>query len=271
MATTRDARLAPVTARDGADTRNKDNSGKVATGTEEVTRLGGGDQKRVGQTAALYLVPAGETGYWTNYLRLADAYVNGEDMFQFVSYKTQQSYNEQDIQRECNRIGPNTEGMLNLYRESYNRCITEFRKTLLSNHLENALEYLEDFKKEQREQEDAAKVIQNWFRAFPKISETGTLVAEDEEPEDYGKCVNCDERRIGMFVELCADCYWTEDSWIKSMRRNGIASSQQECGGCHKTDEMAHGTNFCWDCFEAAQEWEDELIDSYERKFDYDY
>jgi hypothetical protein len=52
MATSMDARLAPVTARDGADTRNKDNSGMAAAGTGEVTRLGGGDQERVGQTAA---------------------------------------------------------------------------------------------------------------------------------------------------------------------------------------------------------------------------
>lgn len=52
MATSMDARLAPVTARDGADTRNKDNLGKAAAGTEEVTRLGGGVQERVGQTAA---------------------------------------------------------------------------------------------------------------------------------------------------------------------------------------------------------------------------
>jgi hypothetical protein len=262
MATARDARLANVAARDGADTRKKDNSGKVATRTEEVTRVGGGDHERVGQTAAMYLVPAGEPAYWTNYLRLADAYVNGDDCFRFVSYKTQQSYNEQDIQRECNRIGPNTEGMLNLYRQSYNQAITEFRKTHSSNHLENALEYLEDFKKEKREQEDAAKVIQAWFRSFPKISETGTLIAEDE---DYGKCVNCDERRIGMFVELCADCYWTEDSWIKSMRRNAIPSSQRECDACHETTEMSRDGEHCWDCYEALQEWEDE------RKFDYDY
>jgi hypothetical protein len=153
----------------------------------------------------------------------------------------------------------------------YNQSITEFRKTHSSNHLEDALEYLEDFKKEQREQEKAAKVIQSWFRAFPKISETGTLIAEDREPEDYGKCVNCDERRIGMFVELCADCYWSEDSWIKSMRRNAIPSSQRECFACHETTEMSRDGEHCWDCFEALQEWEDELIDSYERKFDHEY
>lgn len=265
MATSMEVRLAPVTARDGADTRNKD----------VVTRLGGGDQERDAQTAAMYLVPNCDAGYWENYLRLADAYVAGEDIFQFQSFKTQQSYNEQDIQRACNRIGPNTEGMLNLYRQSYNQAITEFRKTHSCDALENALEYLVDFQKEQAEQETAAKTIQSWFRSFPKISETGTYIAEDIEPEDYGKCVKCDERRIGMFVELCADCYWSEDAEFKRMarlqRQNAIPSSHQHCPGCQQTAEISRDETHCWDCYEALQEWKDAEYDAYERKFDHEY
>ena len=132
---------------------------------------------------------------------------------------------------------------------------------------QTAAMYLEDFKKHRREQEDAAKTIQNWFRAFPKIPETGTFIAEEE---DYGKCLKCNERRIGMFIELCADCYWSEDAYLKSMRRNAIPS-HRECEACHKTSEMAHDGDFCWDCFEALQEWEDAQIDSYERRFDHEY
>lgn len=248
----------------------------AAAGTEEVTRLGGGDQERDAQTAAMYLVP--NSAHWENYIRLADAYVAGEDLFQFQSYRVQQSYNEEDIQRDCNRVGPHTEGMLNLYRQSYNHAITEFRKTQSCNALENALEYLEDFKKEQSEQaeqENAARVIQSWFRSFPKISETGTLIAEDNEPEDYGKCVNCDERRIGMFVELCADCYWTEDAEFKRMayaqRQNAIPSSQQRCPGCQQTAEVSRDEVHCWDCYEAFQEWQDAEDRAYERKFGYTY
>ncbi len=133
--------------------------------------------------------------HWTNYKRIADMYVAGnEDAFVFVSYTTQQSYNEQEIQTECNRIG---EGMKNLYRQSYNRCIVKFRKTPDSSYIEDALEYLEDFKNED--------------------DDTGTLVADE--------CTECgEEPRIGEHTELCADCYWSEDSYMKRMRRNAIPS-----------------------------------------------
>ena len=150
-----------------------------------------------------YLIPTGADiqgspmhAHWTNYKRLADLYVAGhDDAFMFVSYKTQQSYNEEEIQKECDRIG---EGMQNLYRQAYNQAITKFRKTHDSNDLENALEYLAQY-----EDED---------------EETGTLVADDEQ------CENCDEPRIGEYTQLCADCYWSEDSYLKRMRRNAIPS-----------------------------------------------
>jgi bacillopeptidase F (M6 metalloprotease family) len=146
-----------------------------------------------------YLIPTGANiegspmhAHWTNYKRLAELYVAGnEDTFMFVSYKSQQSYNEEEIQKECDRIG---EGMKNLYRQAYNQAITQFRKTHDSSDLENALGYLEDFK---NENEDDG---------------TGTLVAEE--------CSRCgEEAGIG---ELCADCYWSEDSYLKRMRRNAL-------------------------------------------------
>jgi hypothetical protein len=147
-----------------------------------------------------YLIPTGADvegspmhAHWTNYKRLADLYVAGnDDAFMFVPYKKQQSYNEDAIQLECDRLG---EGMKNLYRQYYNQAITVFRKTQDSSQLENALEYLEDFKKE----DDG----------------TGTLIADE--------CVKCgEEAGVG---ELCADCYWSEDSYLKRMRRNAIPSS----------------------------------------------
>lgn len=150
-----------------------------------------------------YLIPTGADvegspmhSYWTNYKRLADLYVAGnDDAFMFVPYDTQQSYNEQDIQNECNRIGED-EGIRNMYRQYYNKYITKFRKTQNQADLDTALEYLEDFKKQD---------------------------------DDYGNCTKCDEEpRIGEYTELCADCYWSEDSYLKSMIRNGIASSDKE-------------------------------------------
>ena len=52
MATSEVSRLASATARDGVDTRNKDNSGKAAAGTGETTRSGAGDREQDGSDAA---------------------------------------------------------------------------------------------------------------------------------------------------------------------------------------------------------------------------
>jgi hypothetical protein len=197
---------------------------------QETTRLGAGDQIRDGQTAA-YLAPPGAdvegslmNAYWRNYLALADHYVNGHDeMFMYVSFERQQSYNEADIARECNRVAPNTEGILNLYRQYYNQAITEYREDKNEKTLECALGYLEEFKSEQREQEKATKALQAWFRGT-RISETGTYIAEEEE---RGECPMCGER--SMYDEgLCVDCYWTDDSRRKKMRRQNAISPRYD-------------------------------------------
>ena len=213
MATLVEARLASGTARDGVDTRLE--------GEKDLTVACNEKQERDGQTAALYSMPPGAEvvgspmhAYWSNYRRLADAYVNGEDCFIWVSYKTQQSYNEKDIERLINR----TDEILHMYRMFYNSAITEFRKSLDSRDLEDALEYMADFNKEQIELQTAAKTIQTWFRSFPKISETGTYIAEEEE---HGECYKCGDR--SMFeTGLCADCYWSEDAHIKNLRRRAM-------------------------------------------------
>jgi hypothetical protein len=46
MATTQESRLAPVTARDGVDTRTKENSATAAAGTGETTSSGAGDREQ---------------------------------------------------------------------------------------------------------------------------------------------------------------------------------------------------------------------------------
>ena len=52
MATTRDAQLATATARDGVDTRKKDNCGTAAAVKQKTTHMGAGDHVRGGQLAA---------------------------------------------------------------------------------------------------------------------------------------------------------------------------------------------------------------------------
>lgn len=192
MATFMAPRLAFVTARDGVDTRNKDMT--VACNEK---------QERVGQSAAFYMAPPGADkvgsamhAYWTNYLRLADAYVNGLDYFQFVSYADQQCSNEAAIERV---ISP-TDGVLHLYRMWYNSSITNFRKSLDSSDLEDALEYQSMFAKEKADQESAILVLQRWARSL------------------VPRC-HCGARSMFDDGGLCVDCHWTEDGRRKKMRR----------------------------------------------------
>jgi hypothetical protein len=166
-----------------------------------------------GQTAALYLVPHGAevegspmNACWANYMNLANGYVNNVEYFQFVSFDTQQGYNEEDIRRES----PPTEEIITLYREFYNQKITDFRRTHSATDLEDALEHLANFNKERREREGAANKIQQWYCV--RLSDTGTYIA-DEPP----LCGQCDAP--ATVSGLCADCYWEEDQRIKDTRR----------------------------------------------------
>jgi hypothetical protein len=203
-----------------------------------------------GQTAALYLAPPGAdvegslmNAYWKNYLALANAYVEGKDeMFMYVSFERQQSYNEADISRECNRIAPNTEGILNLYRQYYNQAITEYREDKDSNPLECALGYLEEFKAEQRAQASASKTLQTWFRGA-RISDTGTYIAEEVCP--------CGERSMFEDGGLCADCHWEEDAVMKRKRRRtmyGGAIVIDTCGCCGDAEQILVGNDMCGWC-----------------------
>ncbi len=225
MATSMEVRLAPVTARDGVDTRKKDNSVMPAGGSGETTRLGAGDHVRDAQTAAIaYLVPPGAevegsvmNTYWTNYLRTAENYIKGDplEFFKFTSFKHQQGFNEADIKRECYKLGAGEE-MLTIYRQFYNSYVTEYLAEPNPRRLKYALEFLADYNKELAEQNNAAKLIQQAYRSFKvQVSDTSVFIVEEE----YGKCLKCDEPSMGVFVKLCADCYWTEDSDIKRKRR----------------------------------------------------
>jgi hypothetical protein len=156
-----------------------------------------------------YLVPPGAevegsamNAYWTNYIRLADAYVNGYDFFQWVSFEKQQERNEIDIQYECNILGPNTEAILNVHRQFYNQAVTELRKDDDEYSRKFAMELLNNYNDELKNQQSAAKKIQDWFRKQIHCTDCGL------------------ECRMARFTPLCAACYWEEDAHMKRQRRS---------------------------------------------------
>lgn len=261
-----EVRLAPVTARDGVDTRTKENSGKAAAGTGETPCLEVRSQDRDEQSAALsYLIPPGAevegslmNAHWTNYLRLVDTYVQGDSVhfFKFKTFESQQSVNERNIERECRKLGGGEE-MLNVFRQFYNAQVTDYSCNPTTLTLNYATELLEKYNEELSKQNRAATVIQHVYREFktPKveISDTGTFIAEDD------KCTLCDEPRMGEFVELCADCYWTEDAHIKRERRairhNAIPSNDITLGMVHPELDVSALVNKSIDMTGNA-EWE---------------
>ena len=160
------------------------------------------------QTEMDYIVPPGAdvegtamNAHWTNYMRLADAYVNDYDFFKWVPFDKQREQYELDIQCECNILGPNTEGILNVHRQFYNQAITELRKGGDDYSREFAKEMLQNYNDELKDQNCAAKKIQTWFRK--RIT-----------------CTDCGHyNRMASFTPLCAACYWEEDARIKKERR----------------------------------------------------
>ena len=216
-----ESRVAPAIARDGVDTRPQ--------GEKDLTTRVGASHDRDEQTAATYLLPPGAevegsnmAAFWRNYMRTADAYAKGDPLehFRFTSFRESQSHNEEDIARECRKLGAGEE-MLNMYRQFYNAAVTEWRAEPRWRQLDNVYHLLDQYNKELEAQTKAAALIQQAYR----MSKTATLMAEDY----HGPCVKCDEPRMGDFTELCADCYWSEDAVIKKecryRRQNPAADS----------------------------------------------
>ena len=128
MATTMESRVAPAIARDGVDTRPQGEK-------DLTTRVGARSHDRDEQTAAMtFLLPPGAEvagsameAYWSNYLRTAEAYIQGDPkgFFIFTTFNDQQVRNEADIQAECCKLGVGEE-MLNVYRMHYNAALTAY-------------------------------------------------------------------------------------------------------------------------------------------------
>jgi hypothetical protein len=174
MASIVGTQLVSATTRDGVDTRpkgEKENSGKTAVGTGETTRVGA-SHDRDEQTAATYLPPPGAevprsnmSAFWTNYLRTAEHQVNGDPLghFIFTTFNDQQCRNEEEIERECRKLGAGEE-MLNIYRMRYNRMVTEYLRDPNALNLTYVRKYLADYNGELRAQQKAALRIQRVFK-----------------------------------------------------------------------------------------------------------
>ena len=165
MATTMESRVAPAIARDGVDTRPLD-------GEKDLTTRVGASHDRDEQTAATYLPPPGAevprsnmSAFWTNYLRTADNQAKGDPLghFIFTTFNDQQCRNEEDIERECRKLGAGEE-MLNIYRMRYNRMVTEYLRDPSALNLTYVRKYLADYNRELHAQQKAALLIQWAFK-----------------------------------------------------------------------------------------------------------
>jgi hypothetical protein len=174
MATSTVSRLAPVTARDGVDTRNQDNWESAAAVNLETTSMGA-TRVQGGQTAALteeefsfpplaFLVPPGAdvsgtrmNVYWRNFLATADRYTQGDDeSFRFTPYAHQQAFNEREIERECQRLGGDEEA-INLYRQAYNTDVVSYMTNPCQMTYDFAMSSLASFHNEVKEQKEEAR------------------------------------------------------------------------------------------------------------------
>jgi hypothetical protein len=105
------------------------------------------------------------SAFWTNYLRTAEHQVNGDPLghFIFTTFNDQQCRNEDDIERECRKLGAGEE-MLNIYRMRYNRMVTEYLCDPSALNLSYVRKYLADYNGELRAQQKAALRIQQAFK-----------------------------------------------------------------------------------------------------------
>jgi hypothetical protein len=158
--------------------------------------------------------------YWMNYLFTAERYIRRDvESFRFVPYERQQEQNETAIGEECRKLGVGAE-LLNVSRQFYNTQVVLYKREPTQSTYDFAMSLLADYNAELSEQDQAASRIQQMFKSHV-VSETGTYVAEEE---CYGVCVNCFEPRMGVSVNLCADCYWDADASEKRLVRQNALS-----------------------------------------------
>ena len=247
MATSEVSRLAPANARDGVDTRNKDNSGKAAAGTGETTRSGAGDREQDGSDAAFgfdawlatlpnvrldLVAPAGAGvvgasiwGAWGMYETVAKRRMEDSDeSFRWVSYETQRRRAEDMLldavseDRQMDMVYLN-----NLNREIVYMAyaITRARRELSEG--QGCLDFYQlVVLARQRDVEEAradlaVRRIQAWVRSFP------APVCRDcgwgSPPQNDGLCDWCvGNREEQMVVVMCAGrCECGEVEYIEGL------------------------------------------------------
>jgi hypothetical protein len=258
MATTEVTRLAPVTARDGVDTRTKDNQGSAAAVNWETTRSGAGDREQDGSNAAAefdawlaslphvrldLVAPAGAEvagapiwGAWGMYETVAKRRMEDSDeSFRWVSYETQRQRAEDMLiaavseDRQMDMVYLN-----NLNREivymayAIGRARRELSEGLypLEFYQLSVLARQKDV--EEARAELAVRRIQEWFRSLPAPAcrECGAWRCQEDGccewcigKEEQGDRGVCACGEVEYIEGMCADCFWEEDARDKRERR----------------------------------------------------
>ena len=259
MASETGTRLATAIASDGVDTRpldgEKDNSAMPAGGAGETTRVGA-SHDRDEQTAATYLPPPGAevprsnmSAFWTNYLRTAGHQVNGDPLghFIFTTFNDQQCRNEDDIERECRKLGAGEE-MLNIYRMRYNRMVTEYLRDPTALNLTYVRKYLADYDGELRAQQKAALRIQRVFK-----TRLGKVI-DAQSNEVTTALMDLVNRAVNMAGNPAWDAFWAKFQDKPQLRIRKPKPKMPCWRGCGaESTTRVRGRNMCHPCADFSQ------------------
>jgi hypothetical protein len=258
MATHEESRLAPETARDGVDTRKKDNQGSAAAVNWETTSLRGDAQGSGGQNAAAefdawlatlpnvrldLVAPMGAGvvgapiwGAWGAYETVAKRRMEDSDeSFRWVSYETQRQRAEDMLiaavseDRQMDMVYIN-----NLNREivymayAIQRARRELREGLFPLEFYQLSVLARQKDVEEARAELAVRRIQSWVRSLPPPTcrECGVWQCKEDGRcewcignEDRGERGVCACGEVEFMEGMCADCFWEEDARDKRAAR----------------------------------------------------
>ena len=253
MATSQESRLAPETARDGVDTRTKENWGSVATVNRETTSLRGVAQGLGEQTAAVtefdawldilpcvrldLVAPTGAEvegaplwGVWGRYETVAKRHMEDSDeSFRWVSYQTQVERAEEELL--C--CVPESRQMEMLHLNDLNRAITSLGNAIAVARRElRTTPFLLDFHKTRilSRMDTVSECEAVCFPAPIVCTDCGWGTAQygelcvwchgkQEEEEGWRGTCGCGE--VELCDGLCADCYWDMRAQRKQDCREG--------------------------------------------------
>ena len=289
MATSTVTRLAPANARDGVDTRPK--------GEKDLTTRVGASHDRDEQTAAMtFLLPPGAEvagsameAYWTNYMRTAEAHIQGDPngFFIFTTFNEQQCRNEDDIERECRKLGLGEE-MLNVYRMHYNRAVTDYLGEPTAFNLTYVHKYMDRYTREVADQHKAAARIQQAFKV-----RAGAAI-DTQSTESTTALMDLVNRAVNMAGRPEWDAFWAnfQSKPVLRIRKPKLRNPcARGCGAesttkvrgkfmCHPCSEFALNVGecvecglwgprrdrdvICWDCY-------DEFLQHMAEREDYEY